>query len=80
MWKGVEDRNIVVSDSFLSKVRAGRLFLEWVWKVAWGWDQGGKAAWFGYEKMGFIGRVSAIRGRRGAVWKCDRIRVTFQVL
>ena len=36
--------------------------------------------WFGYEKTGFIGGVSAIGGRRGAVGKCDGIRVTFWVL
>ena len=28
MWKGAEDKNIVVSVSILSKVRAGVLFLE----------------------------------------------------
>ena len=40
----------------------------------------GVAGWFGYEKTGSMGGVLAIGGRRGAVGKCDRIRVTLWVL
>jgi hypothetical protein len=42
-------------------------------------DQGGEAGWLGKEKMGFIGRVSAIGGRRGAVGVCEGIRVDLHV-
>ena len=48
--------------------------------MARGWDQGGVAGWFRYEKTVLNGGVLAIGGRRGAVGKCDRMRVTLQVL
>jgi hypothetical protein len=45
-----------------------------------GWDQGGEAGWFGKEKMGFMGGVLVIGGRRGVVGTYEGMRVTLQVL
>ena len=44
-----------------------------------GWDQGGVAGWFRKVKTGFIGGVSAIEGRMGAVGMCDGINVDLWV-
>ena len=70
---------MVMSESFLRALREGVEFLEHVWRVARGWDQGGDAGCCGKEKMGFIGGVSAMGGRIGAVGTCDGMSVDLRV-
>jgi hypothetical protein len=79
MWKGADERKMVMVESFLRVLREGVVFLEWVWKVTCGWDQGGVAGWCGKEKTGFIGGVSVIGGRMGVVGTCDGMSVDLRV-
>ena len=79
MWKGVDERKIIVSVRFLSVLREGVLFFDRWCRVTRSWDHGGVAGWFGNEKTVFRGGTLAIGGRMGAVGTCDGIFVTLRV-
>jgi hypothetical protein len=79
MWKGADDRKMVVSVRVLRALRDGVLFLERWWRVTRSWDHGGVAGWLGKEKMGWKGGTLAMAGRIGVVGRCDGILVTFCV-
>ena len=79
MWKGVDDRKMVVLGRVLRALRDGVIFLEWWWRVTQSWDHGGVAGWLGKEKTGLKGGTSVMAGRIGVVGRCDGILVTFHV-